>query len=213
MNWEDILKVQVASTKQGFKTSSKKLPTHDEDTPCKDKLIRFLKYFLLNMDIIDKDIQDALESLKGLHERLHEKFEWDIHTGIHTLDITDGYGYTKTQVDLDGSNFFWWTIEVAPNALEWIESLSEEKCCSILNKQTTDIMLSSGNLEGYGLFVGLFFDEGDSERYKGDAGIQMGFKYQRGTDAPYRWFFGVTQQIEKYCLEILQSHFNKAMGN
>ena len=41
MNWEELLKVQVVNTKQGIKTSQRKLPEPD-DNNCKDTLKKWL---------------------------------------------------------------------------------------------------------------------------------------------------------------------------
>ena len=42
MNWSDVLKVQVVNTKQGIKTSQRKLPEPD-DNNCKDTLRKWMK--------------------------------------------------------------------------------------------------------------------------------------------------------------------------
>jgi hypothetical protein len=67
MNWSDVLKVQVVNTKQGIKTSQRKLPEPD-DNNCKDTLRKWLananqlisKY---ELDYMTNENRDNLEEI------------------------------------------------------------------------------------------------------------------------------------------------------
>lgn len=67
MNWADILKVQVVNTKQGIKTSQRKLPEPD-DSNCKDTLRKWVKkanelIAEYKLNFFAKENQDNLDSI------------------------------------------------------------------------------------------------------------------------------------------------------